>query len=102
MVISLQRMKSRLMYWIRDKFIFTCPCTDGTRFVLHLIPHWGDRGIKGKWDYGWYQKCIMWDYYYWAPNDPDLMGWSQDGIWSIGIPFTKHNIVREAYGKPKR
>lgn len=30
------------------------------------------------------------------------MGWSQDGIWSIGIPFTKHNIVREAYGKPKR
>ena len=99
MVISLQRMKSRLMHWIRDKFIFTCPCTDGTRFVLHLIPHLGDRSIKGKWEY---QKCIMWDYYYWAPNDPDLMGWSQDGIWSIRIPFTKHNIVREAYGKPKR
>ena len=101
MVISLQRLRSRLTHWIRDKFIFTCPCTDGTRFVLHLIPHYGLRGTD-RGNPSIYQKCIMWDYYYWAPHDPDLMGWSQDGIWSIGIPFTKHNIVRDAYGKPKR
>ena len=84
----------RISYWLWSKLIFTCPTTDGRRFVLHLIPSWGQRGGKDWYQVPiTYQKCIMWDYYYWYPNDADAMGCCVNGIFSIGIPFTKRRII---------
>ena len=79
----------RLKHWLYNKLIFTCPTTDGGRFVLHLVPSFGLRGVLHN---NVYQKCIMWDYYTWYPNDEDLMGYSKDGTFSVGIPFTKHEL----------
>ena len=78
---------SNIIWYLRDKLIFTHPKTDGGRFVLHLIPHFGVRGIKASL---MYQKCIMWEYYTWYPHDETLQGYSEEVYFSIPIPFIKY------------
>lgn len=73
-------------------FTLSIPQTNGSKLVIHPFPTIYEVGDNYPSKTPW-QKALVWDWYYYWPNDEDLMGYSEDHNIAILIPFTKRERI---------
>lgn len=92
MVQQMIQRVTNLLFCLHCKLKISIPQTDGSKLVIYIFPYLCEVGScfpdKNPW-----QRALIWEWFYYYPNDIELAGYSEDHNFIVRIPFTKRERV---------